>query len=55
MLVGGAAGLLASVLSNHSLPIALPVGAVVAAVAPLGLTEYQRATWRHAEAAISAG
>jgi hypothetical protein len=54
VLVGGAAGLLASVLSSHSLPIALPVGAVVAAVAVLGLTEYQRATWKHAEAALAA-
>ncbi len=54
VLVGGAAGLLASVLSSHSLPISLPVGAVVAAVALLGLTEYQRATWTHAEAAIAA-
>jgi hypothetical protein len=55
VLVGGAAGLLASVLSSHSLPIALPVGAVVAAVAVLGLTEYQRATWKHAEAALATG
>jgi hypothetical protein len=41
VLVGGAAGLLGSVLSHHSLPIALA-----------GLTEYQRATWIRADAAL---
>jgi len=50
VLVGGAAGLLSSVLSSHSLAVALSVGAVVAAAALLGLTEYQRTVWLRAEA-----
>lgn len=49
-LVGGGAGLLASVLSSHSLAVSLPVGAVVAAAALAALTEFQRATWLRAEA-----
>jgi hypothetical protein len=45
VLVGGFAGLLCSVLFNHSLAPALSVGAVVAVAALFGLTEYQRAAW----------
>jgi hypothetical protein len=52
VLIGGSAGLLASVLSGHSPPVALPVGAVVAVAAALGLTEYQRAAWMRAESAL---
>jgi hypothetical protein len=48
VLVGGTAGLLCSVLFNHSLAPALIVGAAVALAALCGLTEYQRAAWsRH--------
>jgi hypothetical protein len=53
VLVGGSAGLLASVLSSHSLPVALPVGALVAAAALFGLTEYQRAIWLRGDADVS--
>jgi RsiW-degrading membrane proteinase PrsW (M82 family) len=48
VLVGGTAGLLCSVLFNHSLAPALSVGVAVALAALFGLTEYQRAAWsRH--------
>ncbi|MBV9002882.1 MAG: hypothetical protein JO304_27755 [Solirubrobacterales bacterium] len=50
VLVGGFAGLLCSVLFNHSLAPALSVGAVVALAALFGLTEYQRAAWSRADA-----
>jgi hypothetical protein len=52
VLIGGSAGLLASVLSGHSLAVALPIGAVLAVAAGLGLTEYQRAAWRRDESAL---
>ncbi|HUA48085.1 MAG TPA: hypothetical protein VMA77_22800 [Solirubrobacteraceae bacterium] len=51
MLLGGFAGLLCSVLFNHSLAPALAAGVVVAAAALAGLTEYQRAEWIRADAA----
>jgi hypothetical protein len=54
VLVGGGAGLLCSVLFNHSLAAALSVGAVVAIASLFGLTEYQRAAWLRAEAEQSA-
>jgi hypothetical protein len=53
VLTGGCAGLLCSVLFNHSLAPALSVGAVVAIASVLGLTEYQRAVWMRADAARS--
>jgi len=49
VLVGGFAGLLCSVVFNHSLAPALSVGAVVAVAALFGLTEYQRAAWIHTD------
>jgi hypothetical protein len=49
VLVGGFAGLLCSVLFNHSLAPALSVGAVVAVAALFGLTEYQRSAWIHTD------
>jgi hypothetical protein len=52
VLIGGSAGLLASVLSRHSLSVALPIGALVAIAAGLGLTEHQRAAWMRAESAL---
>jgi hypothetical protein len=51
MLFGGFAGLLCSVLFDHSLAAALGAGAVVAAAALFGLIEYQRAAWIRADAA----
>jgi hypothetical protein len=44
-LVGGFAGLLCSVLVDHRLGPALLAGGVVAIVALVALTEYQRAAW----------
>jgi len=49
VLIGGSTGLLASVLSRHSLAITLAVGGVVAAAGLAGLTEYQRRSWMTAE------
>jgi hypothetical protein len=50
VLVGSSMGLLASVLSDHSLIIALTVGSTAAAAGLAGLTEYQRKRWLAAEA-----
>ncbi|HUA02933.1 MAG TPA: hypothetical protein VMB27_03450 [Solirubrobacteraceae bacterium] len=54
VLVGGAAGLLCSVLFDHSLAPALGAGAAVSAAALFGLTEYQRTVWIRADSARSA-
>jgi len=51
VLVGGFAGLLCSVLFNHSLAPALSVGGLVAIASLFGLTEYQRAAWMRGDAA----
>jgi hypothetical protein len=45
VLVGGFAGLVSSVLSDHRLAPALSAGAVVAVAALVALTEYQRTAW----------
>jgi hypothetical protein len=51
VLVGGFAGMLCSVLFNHSLAPALSVGVVVAIAALFALTEFQRAAWLRSDAA----
>lgn len=48
VLAGSAAGLLAGVVSGHSLAAALPVGAVVAGAVLAWLMRYQHAAWQHA-------
>jgi hypothetical protein len=53
VLVGGFAGLLCSVLFNHSLAPALAVGGVVALAALFALTEFQRAAWIRTDAGSS--
>lgn len=50
VLIGGAAGLLASALSSLSVALSLPVGAVIAGGALVRLTKHQRTTWLRAEA-----
>jgi hypothetical protein len=55
VLLGGAAGLVCSVLFNHALAPALGAGAVVAIAGLFGLTEYQRSVWIRADAARSRG
>jgi hypothetical protein len=45
VLSGSAAGLLAAVVSGHSLAAALVVGVVVAAAALTGLMRYQNSAW----------
>ena len=45
VLAGSAAGLLAAVVSGHSLVAALAAGVVVAAAAPTGLMRYQNSAW----------
>jgi hypothetical protein len=52
-LVGATAGLLCSVVFNHSLAAALSIGVVAAIAALSGLTEYQRAVWIRSDAAQS--
>jgi hypothetical protein len=55
VLLGGAAGLVCSVLFNHALAPALGAGAVVAVAGLFALTEYQRNVWIRADAARSRG
>lgn len=50
VLIGSFVGLLVSVVSSHSLAASLSAGAVVAAAALFGLTEYQRSAWMRADA-----
>ena len=45
VLAGSAGGLLATVISGHSLVAALAVGVVVAAAALTGLMRYQNSAW----------
>jgi hypothetical protein len=53
VLVGGFAGLLRSVLFNHSLALALSIGGVVALAVLFALTEFQRAAWIRTDARSS--
>ena len=55
VLLGGAAGLVCSVLFNHALAPALGAGAVVAIAGLFGLIGYQRNVWIRADAARSRG
>jgi hypothetical protein len=55
VLLGGAAGLVCSVLFNHALAPALGAGAVVAIAGLFALTEYRRNVWIRADAARSRG
>jgi hypothetical protein len=51
VLAGSAAGLLAAVVSGHSLVVALVAGVLVAVVALLWLMRYQRSAWERVSAA----
>jgi hypothetical protein len=51
VLAGSAAGLLAAVVSGHSLVAALVAGVVVAAAALTGLMRYQNSAWKRASTA----
>jgi hypothetical protein len=54
VLAGATAGLLAAVISGHSLPASLAVGCVVALGALAALMRYQREAWRQAREATQA-